>query len=562
MATNQLTNDQMARMASGSPSPSTVPTGAPQTSGLLTPTQMAAMAAHSNPSNPDGAVGTSWDAFDKATGGVTNPNYKPTTTAQTANQPSPLDYIKQYAQAVGKDYQSAIPDFLNAAGSSKSSNPIVATAEGALRSTESGINTVFAPITQGIKTLSNAISNSPDVQKFTQNPVVGKVLDFFNGANGQLDTWAKAHPEAAKDLSSALTIGLTLLGSKTEPVVNEGLANTGRAAIETAGDVASSIGDASKGALDATKNTALTIKNKIAPTPTIDSIIGQVAQGSKSDVPSFARGISNIDTSNIKTYADLNSSASSKISTLAKAQDANLALDSAPRKVQQLAINVGGKEAAHNYVIDAINQLKDYYVKTNDIANLNKIKSYEAALDPVNGKGLTLNQINDIARIHGSDLNAYNSNGELASGLTKQAAENTRVGIKNTIEQSIQDPNIKTQFRNIDKQISDTYTVRDLSQNMADKVNTLSQRLQKVNILQKVGGTIGKFARVTGVGDLASKLLGIEKVPGSATLNAVELESKLSKNLAKINAALGKNDSGFTKDIVQMINESAGAKSK
>lgn len=299
---------------------------------------------------------------------------------------------------------------------------------------------------------------------------------------------------------------------------------------------------------DAAKNAALKTKEYFAPTPTINSLVGRVAQGKTGDIPSFGRGIQNMDTSDIKTYSDLNKAASNQIKELATQQDVELSKNPTVHSLSDFQKTIGNGESAVkvNYVEQAIQQLKDYYTKTNDATKLSKINEISSR---ANESGLSAKDINDLARMHGQDLNGYNANGELASGLSKQAAENTRQGLKDTSRGLMDTPNAK----NIDQQMSDLFTVKNLSSKMMEKVNTLSQRLQKPNILQKIGGAVGKFGRSTGVGDLVQKLLGLEKTPGATTLNPVELEAKLSKNLAKINSALSKGDTEFIKDITAML---------
>ncbi len=298
------------------------------------------------------------------------------------------------------------------------------------------------------------------------------------------------------------------------------------------------------------------LKDKIFPTPTIDEITGQVAQGKASDVPNFQRGLSSLDTSNVKTYADLGTTATSKIKELAAQQDEILGKDTTPRKVQQLALQqeANGKSVAHNYVLDAVRQLKELYTKTNDPVGLQEIKDLETKLNPTKGKGLTIQEVNNLARQYGSEFGtkAFNKTGDPITSVNAQAFENTRTGVKKTARGLLPDEASKQ----LDAQMTDLYTVQRLSDKMATKVQTLSQRLQKPSVLQKVGGYIGSALRVTGVGDLAGKLLGIDKVPGAKTLDAVELESRLSKNLSKIDAALKeKDDAAFAKDIGDILNQ-------
>lgn len=409
---------------------------------------------------------------------------------------------------------------------------------------------------------------STAIQTALKEPADGRDLlhnEQFRNMLGHVSEVAKDNPRLAQSIvdgfnAVALTGGgaaevpvKTAIKTGTEALV-EGVNATRNAAGELISNVSSKAAPVIDSAASTVSDTAKSIKNKVAPTPTIDGLVGKVAQGKPEDIPSFTRGLGNLDTSQVSTYKDLGKIADDTISSTAKQQDVALSMEKTPLKIQQLAAKVGEQGGAKNYVIDAVNQLKDYYTKINDVAGLQKIKTYVQKIDPLKGDGLTVQELNDLARLHGRELNAYNANGELASGLTKQAVENTRQGLKDTVVQNIKDPTAKEVFKAADAKMSDLYTVSDLSNKMEIKVNALEQRLQKPNILQKIGGIVGRATRITGVGDFASKLLGIDKVPGSATLNAVELEAKLSKNLAKIEKALNeKKDSDFIKDISDMV---------
>ncbi len=441
-----------------------------------------------------------------------------------------------------KDYSNAVPNFMAEAGkndNSTSANPVVRTGENALGATASAVGSVFSPISNAVKSASESFANSGVGHVIEQNPVVGRLLDLFGGASGELDKLAQQHPEAARNLSNLLTVGLTAAGGETGAVEK----SVGSVKGITTGvtDAASKVSDA-----------ASAIKEKIAPTETIEQTTGKILQGKTGDIQSGKSGLSSLDTSKVKTYADLNKTATDKITELAKKQDVNLDKDPTPRPMSSFekTTGEGAGSVKTNYVQQSIDNLKELYSNTSDAEGLSKIKTIEAK---ANGEGLTTKEVNDLARTYGSEFSskAFGKNGEALTSVNATKFENIRTGLKDTARDLLPDDASKS----LDKQMSDIYTVKDLSAKMSEKVNTLSQRLQKPNILQKIGGAVGKGMRITGVGDMASKLLGIDKVPGAATLNAVELEAQLSKNLGRINAALNKSDSGFVKDMIQMIKE-------
>lgn len=120
--------------------------------------------------------------------------------------------VKEAITNTGKDYANAIPNFLAEAGKndvSTSRNPVLAVGENALGATGSVLNTIFSPITNAVKSASDAFANSTTGEQVYKNPVVGKLLDFFGGTSGKLDEWIQAHPEAARNLNNAITVGAT-----------------------------------------------------------------------------------------------------------------------------------------------------------------------------------------------------------------------------------------------------------------------------------------------------------------------------------------------------------------
>lgn len=144
------------------------------------------------------------------------PEAKP---VQPASNPI-MDTAKNYISGLGRTYAGAVglnadtgtwgmPDFLKEAQSSTSQNPLVQVGEGALRSTASLLNLVFAPITQAVSTGAEAATNVPGIQKAAnENPLLSKGADIGKA----VEDWQMKHPEAAKDLNSALTIFVTAAG--------------------------------------------------------------------------------------------------------------------------------------------------------------------------------------------------------------------------------------------------------------------------------------------------------------------------------------------------------------
>lgn len=333
----------------------------------------------------------------------------------------------------------------------------------------------------------------------------------------RLSKAAEQHPHLAKDIESSINILTLGFGAEAEQPIKNAISNTAKDAVSTAKNVSTKISN-SKGA----------IKEAFSPSFTVDEAAGRIAQGSIEDAPIVKKGIQNLsDTTGIKTHADIVKAVDRDIPKLAEAVDAEYAKDVTKHKIDWFTKNIGkGKSAVKvNYVKDGINQLKQFYTKTGNAKGLsdmikleNKAKSYG---------GLTFKDINDLSRMHGSTLNAYNANGELASGLTKQAAENTRMGLKNTAREGLPTSEAKA----LDEKLSSLYDLKSIAESNAEKVNKLVQSTPKQ-------GVVGKFTnKVIDVGatplKYAAKKIGVGSEINSK-LNPIELEKELSKHIETI----------------------------
>lgn len=304
---------------------------------------------------------------------------------------------------------------------------------------------------------------------------------------------------------------------------------------DAAGLVESTAGGALAGAAMGGATEGILGKRPVTETATkdassIDKTIGQIIQGDPKDIPKAKVALSNVDTSNVKTYKDLGGVLSDRVKELSAAQDKLLATkpETIPMNQLQMKMKAGDQEVSHNYVQDAIGQLKDYYSKTNDVKGLSEITQLE---QKASSEGLNVKEVNDLARLHGSELNAYNLNGELASGATKQAIENTRSGLKGTVRQQMGDKASQA----IDSEMTNVIKTRDLVGDMAEKVNALRQKIQERSLGAKVGQKIGQVINLVGLGTpkgIVESL--IPRGQGFKVMNALDLEKALQKNLSKV----------------------------
>lgn len=298
-------------------------------------------------------------------------------------------------------------------------------------------------------------------------------------------------------------------------------------------------------------------KNIIAPKPiTATQAVGQILQGETSDVVSGVKALSKIDATGVKTFSDLNTKIVDKVKELSNTITKELSKDTTPRKLSQLAVKVpleSGKVTRYNYVKDAIEELKNYYSKIKDIKKFNKITEYEKALDPISGRGISLNDVNNLAKMHGTDLNAFNAAGELASGLTKQAAENTRKGLKETFRQFLTTPAAKK----ADKLISNLKNTETLVTKNIEAVNKLLQKIQERGLFEKIGYTVAKYGDVLTGGTLRGIVGGLlPRGAGYKVLNMIDIEKALEKNLEILQNAIKSGNDAELKNILKGLTQS------
>jgi len=284
-----------------------------------------------------------------------------------------------------------------------------------------------------------------------------------------------------------------------------------------------------------------------------ENAIKQILQGSPEDYEKGKRALSMIDFSNIHTYEDLENQLNNQVKNFSDVRTQALGTDKTHIPLQYLGTEAksGNKTVYTNHVENALDQLLKQYQATGDIYNEARILDL---FDKAKTKGLTLNEIEDLSVEHGRKLNAYNAQGELASGLKKQNAENTRAGLKQTVDDRFNHPVNKV----VRSALSDLIRTRDLVSEMKDKVYAMQNRLKTGGLGEKLAGVVSKIFNIASLGQGKGFVRGIAKevlpgMQGSTTLNAVELEKALRKNL-KIIDKIGQK--GQTEqEIRSMLNE-------
>lgn len=419
---------------------------------------------------------------------------------------------------------------------------------------------------RGFKALTDIISNSPELQKLANSKTGNAISDTAKGAGEQagiiaepakkaLETWAKEHPAVASIIGNLAKTGLNL-----SMVVGGGEAKaiTSQVGKEAAVVAEKGVQEGVNLASDAMK-VAKDVKQKVLPAVSEEekakAIVGKIIQGETKDIPAAKRALSDVDASKIKTQKDLYDTLNTKVEAQSNTLDRMLA--ESPVHNQPILLknwdkisNIGGRTVSHNYVDDALNQMKEYYSKIKDVESLTKINQL---IEKGNTEGLTIKEVNDIARQHGQALSGFNANGELASGLTKQAAENTRTGLKETAREAYGDD----AFRALDSSISDTIRTRDLIKDQVEAVNKLQQRIKERTWGEKLGRVAGRVINLVGFNSpkgFIEYFLG--RGTGLKTLNALDLEKTLQKNLKSFQKIL--RNGATEKEIISGLKEIEG----
>ncbi len=262
------------------------------------------------------------------------------------------------------------------------------------------------------------------------------------------------------------------------------------------------------------------------------------------------RAFKEIDTEGITTNADLAKRLDDKIAEISTSLDEALETDPTLRPMERLnhTIDVNGQKVTKNYVNEALDQLENEYVKTNNAEGAALVQQIR---DKANSTGLTTKEINDVARMHGKDLNAYNLNGQLSSGLAKQTAENTRAGLKKTAR-SLFGNKISGEA---DRSISDLMRVKKLITDRAEAVNKLKSSIVDPSMLQRLGGLLEKVLNISTLGSSRALVSAALRAGGKqeVKLSAVQLEKMLAKDLKLIQEAI---ESGASEEtIIKKLNQ-------
>jgi hypothetical protein len=263
------------------------------------------------------------------------------------------------------------------------------------------------------------------------------------------------------------------------------------------------------------------------------------------DRDATARALRELDLDGVETNADLIARADEKIKNISENLDAVLETNPTKRNLKQLeySTSVDGKTVRTNYVEQAIDQLEKEYIKTNNVAGVAQVQSLR---NKANIEGLTIKEVNDLAKLHGKDLSGFSPlTNELSSGLAKQAAENTRKGLKDTARSNFGDK----VYKEADRAISDISRIKKLAEDRATKVEKFKSTQVSPSLISRASGLMEQAINIATLGTSRSLVSAALKGASKAEtkLNALDLEARLAKDLRLIQEA---SEKGASDDLI------------
>lgn len=321
-------------------------------------------------------------------------------------------------------------------------------------------------------------------------------------------SWAKQHPEAAANLGAIVDIASILPIGKSATTV--------------------------KGAL----------KTEAGSLAKAEQAVQRIAQPSKPELFNSAqaiRALETIPTEKIKTYSQLREALQAQNTTDLAKVTSEISKDTTKYRLRDFEINKEGMK--FNPVKDALIGLRELAEKTTDTNLISKVRQFEIK---VNTGEMVQNDVNELAKLVGSKMNAFKQNGELLKRTNALKAENTRTSLKEIARTGMSDD-----IAALDKATSDRINFTNRMDNIANAVQREINRSPNLNIIQKALGM------TTGVADFfMGRVMSnvVRALRGSNRLSAVEVEKELAKNLTLV------REINKTKDInrVRELLKSAG----
>jgi hypothetical protein len=354
-----------------------------------------------------------------------------------------------------------------------------------------------------------------DTVDYLANTDIGKAqVTTLRGAKEVAGALAKEFPRAAEDVEAGLN-ALNLI---------------------PAYQLAKTMGPAIKGIA---KETTMDAVNLIKPKPTPEQALGQVLQGKSAELTKdYAKGkqaLAAIDTSDVKTYSDLSKKIDTAIPDYARQVDTELLKDPKVYRLDELSTvqkTKGGTAVESNYVETSIENLAELYEKTGDAV---KAGNMSELLDKAMTTGLTKKEVNDLARVYGSEFKAFSPTvGTPLTSVSAQTYENVRSGLKEVARRGMGET-----AKELDSTMSALYNTRRLIDKNVEAANRLRQKIDERGLGEKIGRGVLAALDIATLGTVKGAVLKLlPRGLGYKVKNFIDLEDSLVKNLKIINDEL------------------------
>lgn len=391
------------------------------------------------------------------------------------------------------------------------------------------------PVRQGAEAVGSAVGDA------------FKAFTDLIGSNPQLQKFVQDHPDATDKIIGTLQ-GTADLGAISGNILGA------KGATATVGKVADAV---SSGASATTKlvgdATSLVKQNIKSPEKTITGATGEILQGKPADVAKGLEALKAIDTTGVKTYAELGTKVDDTIETLSRTVDDELGQDLTKTKLSDLNTNLktkSGNTVSTNYVKTSLEHLKELYTKTGEV---DKAANIDELIQTANTEGLTKLDINNIARVYNTEFGskAFSpATGDALTSVNAQLYENIRKGVKAKAREGIGGDAAKA----ADETVSALYNTKKLVEKNTEAVNKLQQKISERGIFEKAGYLLSKYADIATGGTIRGLVGGIlPRGAGYKTMNALDLEQRLQGNLEIINrASKATTDAEMTKILSEL----------
>lgn len=292
---------------------------------------------------------------------------------------------------------------------------------------------------------------------------------------------------------------------------------------------------------------------KLSGRNTPEEALGEILQGKTKDLKPGQKALSIIDTDGIKTYEDGVTKLDESIAQLSRHVDDVLSKDKTITPLSELvssAKTASGKIVKTNFVERALSHLEEMYKTVGDDV---KAANIQELISKASSQGLSKLEVNQIAREYGMSFGdkAFSKLREPLTSVNAQLYETTRKGLKEIARKGV-DGKVAQE---LDSLISDSITTRELFKKNIEAVNKLEQKAVKMGIGQKVVRGALKVADTATMGSLTGlRNFFIQSNVGNKTMNALDIEQNLEKNLKILNRAIKANTPGELEKFIKQLN--------